>query len=255
MRLNDLNAVLDETQVELFSPFKQMLCARLNVPYQVSDKGRREDFGNLPDPPFLVEIKFDGERFQIHYDSARPSDEKFRFFSRSGIDHTSNFKSTLTHRLMPKVKSTCSSFILDGEMMAYRKSTGGFTHKGQNIDVRKMKPDDPEHCPAFVAFDIVYYNGRCFTNVPLQERLELMHEAVEEEAGVITLSQVKTLDSKELILEELNEAVDDFQEGLIVKQLNTVYEIGKRAQTWLKIKPEVRHGLLYQYEMYVKRSN
>ena len=239
MRLNDPNAVIDETQVQLFSPFKQMLCARLNVKYDLSNEGKREDFGNLPDPPFLVELKFDGERFQIHYDSARPSGQQFRFFSRSGIDNTVNFERTLTHRLMPRVKSSCSSFILDGEMMAYRKSTGGFTHKGQNIDVRRMKSDDAEHCPAFVAFDIVYYNGRSLTNVPLQERLELVHETVEEEEGVITLSQVKTLNSKELILAELNEAVDDFQEGLIVKQLDSVYEIGKRASTWLKIKPEV----------------
>src|SRR5207237_5096551 len=91
--------------------------------------GRKRPF-ELPDAPFLIETKWDGERFQIHYELDESTGlETFKYFSRNGYDYTQQFGETLTPRLKeqfvqsPKVKS----FILDGEMMAWNYARQAFT--------------------------------------------------------------------------------------------------------------------------------
>ena len=86
---------ITENEVELFQPFKPMLCTRLTKLKGDDDDENgdgiglksisRKDIAGLPPPPFLVETKCDGERFQIHYDSTRPPHDQFRYFSRQII--------------------------------------------------------------------------------------------------------------------------------------------------------------------------
>ncbi|CAG7733646.1 unnamed protein product, partial [Allacma fusca] len=241
IQLNDPGAQIDDTSLQLFQPFKPMLCARLNsMEATPKPKSSRIEPVTLPSPPFLLETKWDGERFQIHYDSSQPPNNCFRYFSRNGYDFTSNFNLTLTPRLKQCIKS-CESFIVDGEMMAWKKSSGTFTQKGSNIDVKKMRPDNPNHCPAFVAYDIVYFNGESLLKRPLKSRMEILMKqtlVLEPKDGTVYLSEQRIAQSKEQVMEALNEAVDDLQEGLVVKDLQSSYEIGKRQNSWLKIKPE-----------------
>lgn len=79
---------------------------------------------------FIVEKKFDGERFQIHM-----KDGLFKYFSRNGFDYTKTYGKSLsegfyTPSLAGVFKRKIKSVILDGEMMGYNKRTKEFGSKG-----------------------------------------------------------------------------------------------------------------------------
>ena len=243
LQLHDPSTTLDESkQVIMFKPFEQMLCGRLLVKYEASEndpKRRKESFGYLPPFPFIAETKFDGERFQMHYDSSREPSDQFRWFSRSRINYTSNFEQTLTRYIAPLIQPSCKSCILDGEMMAWKHSGEGYTHKAHQVDVRHMDTD-PLHRPCFVVFDLVYYNGEAIMKRPLVERLRILESIFTFKEGIVKMSRQKMIRNQEELMRELNEAVANSQEGLIIKDTKSVYEIGTRSNQWLKVKPEVR---------------
>ena len=57
--------------------------------------------------------------------------------------------------------------------------------------------------------------------------------------GLIHLSEQRKIESKEKVIEVLNEAINQLEEGLVVKELSSKYVLGRRHKSWLKIKPEV----------------
>ena len=67
--LNDPAVRLHEVEVSLFSPFRPMLAERCNV-RTVEESMKKSQF-------YYVEIKYDGERFQLHVENG-----VFRYFSR-----------------------------------------------------------------------------------------------------------------------------------------------------------------------------
>lgn len=258
-KINDPSLDVDEIDVFLFNHFRPMLATRMDIidsAFEASSLGASEDVPgatskkiskwgkptpvSLPSPPFYVETKWDGERFQIHYDG-----HDFKYFSRRAFDFSHKFNETLTPQLRRQIQPGVESFILDGEMMAYHKRYKMFTQKGYNIDVKTMNKDNPNHCPVFVAFDVVYHNGIVLTRLPLKDRLLKLKSAFVPKEDVIRISEVKILNTKEEVIDCLNTAIDNLEEGLIAKDPNSTYEAGKRLETWLKIKPEVLH-LLHQ---------
>lgn len=247
-RLNDPSLKISVDEIVLFNHFKPMLATRMDVIDSSFDAGgsldgasggaqkstSKKDVVRLPPPPFYVETKWDGERFQIHYDAGQ-----FKYFSRRGFDFSHKFNETLTPALRPTIAPGVKSFIIDGEMMAYNKKYRIFTQKGYNIDVKTMNKDNPTHCPVFVAFDLVYYNGTVLLKTPLQQRREKLVKVFHPKEDAIRLSEVKTMNTKEQVVDCLNSAIDDGEEGLIAKDLSSTYEPAQRLVTWLKIKPEV----------------
>lgn len=115
------------------------------------DVARLSSFFTAERPELFIETKLDGERVQIHKD---PSGN-FRYFSRFGeflcIKISSNFNcflyrngfdfstafgqnqsgGSLTHRLVKALEPSVSSFILDGEMMAWDTKSMTFKQKGR----------------------------------------------------------------------------------------------------------------------------
>lgn len=253
-KLNDPEAEIDDVDILLLNHFRPMLATRMDIIDSAFEGGSlgssgsaeskerttcksnwgKPDAVTLPPPPFYVETKWDGERFQIHFDGSQ-----LKYFSRRAFDFTHKFDETLTKKLLLQIKPGVHSFILDGEMMAFHLKHQMFTLKGHNIDVKTINKDNQNHCPVFVAFDLVYYNGIVLTKVPLRDRLDKLKAVFEAKEDVIRLSEVKMLNTKEEVIEKLNSAIDDGEEGLIVKDMNSHYEPGKRLVTWLKIKPEV----------------
>lgn len=261
-KLNDPAKEVENIDVLLFSHFRPMLATRMDVIDSTYDTGGslnstgshetsktkagkpKADVVSLPPPPFYVETKWDGERFQIHYDG-----QEFKYFSRRAFDFSGKFNQTLTPKLKQRINSGVKSFIVDGEMMAFHKKYKIFTQKGYSIDVKTMNKDNPNHCPVFVAFDLVYYNGEVLTKRPLKERLEKLTRVFAVKEDTVRLSEVQIMNSKEDVISCLNRAIDDGEEGLIAKNMNSSYEPGKRPVTWLKIKPEVNRFdfVMYKY--------
>jgi len=101
-----------------------------------------------PDP-FIMELKLDGERMQLH-----KQDGTYRYYSRKGKDYTYLYgTSSREGSLTPFIHADCfadnvTSCIIDGEMLAYDPMTESFapftTLKSAALDrvcARRRRPD------------------------------------------------------------------------------------------------------------------
>ncbi|XP_023029983.2 DNA ligase 4 isoform X1 [Leptinotarsa decemlineata] len=228
--LANQNVRLHELDIELFEAFRPMLSKRID-----GVNFKKE----LPDNKlFYVENKFDGERFQLHL-----RDNEFKYFSRNGFDFTENLgKSYETGIFTPHLKGlfdkNIKNAILDGELMVWNKKTKQFGSKGMALDVKKLRQDNL-HQPCFVVYDIILLNNRVLTNVPFRERIEILKTVFcNVKIGTIVLSKVKQVHSRQEIIDELNQAVDNEEEGIILKDPDSVYKYSDRNSGWFKLKLE-----------------
>ncbi|GLC37312.1 hypothetical protein PLESTM_000567400 [Pleodorina starrii] len=149
---------------------------------------------------FVVEVKFDGERMQVH----RTGPDSFNFFSRRGLDHGSKREFSV---LGPALGALLSQerMILDGEMVVWNKTRqvfepfGGLTavidaiNRGAGPSERiRMKmgssinTSDPDYVfPTageveliYVAFDVLFIDGGSVLDKPLGERHQLLRRAL-----------------------------------------------------------------------------
>lgn len=187
---------------------------------------------------FLLEKKFDGERFQIHM-----KDGKFSYFSRRGINFTHTFgenydEGLYTPKLRDTFKDSVKSFIFDGEMMGFNKETDEFGSKGMHFDVKNLS-EDSKHQPCFIAFDILLLNDEVLTKRPISERVQLLSSLIVSVRGIIMVSTVDRFKTKQELLDQLNKAVDNEEEGIVFKKPNSMYKPNSRKEGWWKLKLEV----------------
>jgi ATP-dependent DNA ligase len=57
-------------------------------------------------------------------------------------------------------------------------------HVGQNVDVKSL-PSSGAVIPCFCAFDVLLFNGKVVTNLPLKERVPLLDRIFKDTSGVI----------------------------------------------------------------------
>lgn len=87
---------------------------------------------------------------------------------------------------------------------------------------------------------MLYFNGEVLTNKPLIDRLEILEKIITPKLGVVDLVPRKRVSSKSEVFDALNKAIDDCEEGLIMKEILSVYKPNVRNKGgWYKIKPEV----------------
>lgn len=55
---------------------------------------------------------------------------------------------------------------------------------GQNVDVKSL-PSSGAVIPCFCAFDVLLFNGKVVTNLPLKERVPLLDRIFKDTSGVI----------------------------------------------------------------------
>ncbi|CAH0695405.1 unnamed protein product [Spodoptera exigua] len=240
-----------ELGIEMFHAISPMLSERLdvkNIAKQLS-----------PDKTYQIENKFDGERFQIHM-----RDGKFEYFSRRGFSFTKNFGNSydsglLTLHFKDVFSSGVTSFILDGEMMGWHKQYQCFGCKGMAFDVKKIT-ENSRFQPCFCAFDILYYNGRTLVGppekggLPLRERLLILDKVFTDKTGVIKHSDRRTLSKTTIfpeILDALNKAIENQDEGIVVKDVDSYYIPNRRNAGWYKIKPEYTEGAMSDLDLVI----
>ena len=83
----------------------------------------------------------------------------------------------------------------------------------------------------FVAYDILYFDGKDLTDKPLTERKEILSKAVTEGHN---LSVSRWIEKKGVAFFEL--AKKENLEGIVAKKKDGLYHIGKRTSEWIKIK-------------------
>lgn len=97
-----------------------------------------------------------------------------------------------------------------------------------------------------IAFDILMYDGKDLTNLPLRDRkkyLQLAFDNIKDLIDIELVANSNGLSTRDFY----NQIVSVGGEGLVVKDLDSLYDIkGKRAGEWVKIKRSVTGSLLEQ---------
>ncbi|MEM3549655.1 MAG: ATP-dependent DNA ligase [Candidatus Bathyarchaeia archaeon] len=182
--------------------------------------------------PVRAEYKLDGSRLQIHKWGTQ-----IWLYSRRGVEKSK----TLPEIVEIAEKFKVQSCIVDSEVIAVDQDGKPlpFQVMLERTVPRELTPEEVEEKAKRVkitikAFDVLFLNGRELTGLPLRERRKYLYEAVPEEyiaEGIDCQNEVE-------LIRFYDEALRRKYEGIVVKNLNAPYEIGKRTYTWLKLKPE-----------------
>lgn len=256
-RLND-----NDWDIKVSLPFVPQLTKRVsNESYDIIINKRLNK-------KFLMEEKMDGERIQLHF---QDFGKNINFYSRRGIDYSNLYGHNLSDNgLITRHLNFLSNVrdcILDGEMITYDienekilpfglvKSIASNKNKKnknednkndqdneidqdnenqqQNIDI-----DNSCYHPLFMIFDLVYLNGTSLVNVPLYQRKEYLNYILRPKLNFVEIIPFQMGTNANSIKNFLARAIEYNSEGIILKNIYSKYMIGKRIDTWIKIKPE-----------------
>ncbi|XP_076808951.1 DNA ligase 4-like isoform X1 [Clavelina lepadiformis] len=241
-RLPDIDVCLSDAEIELFQPFRPMLALNAKL----------EEIEKLMDyKPFLIEIKYDGERSQVHKDG-----KQYKYFSRNGKEYSTVFgetpyKGTITPYIHDCFSAEVQSCILDGEMMGYHSEMKIFMQKGAQFDIKHVT-EDSELQPCLVVFDLLYLNGKRLTSLSQTERHEKLRSVINPVEGRLQFSEDKQASLNQDVVRYLNDAIDRREEGIIVKHPEAKYAPNKRKGSgWLKIKPEYTLGVVDDLDLVI----
>lgn len=176
----------------------------------------------LSDKPFnnsewLYEIKWDGYRAVAYLNNSRvellsrhqqPFNEKFGVISEA-------------------LKKLRLKAVLDGEIVALnKKGLPDFQALQQYLQQGKSA-----HL-AYEVFDLLWYNGKDITMLPLEARKAILQELLPNNDPLIRISQHIKGDG----LRFYKAAVARGMEGIMAKAADSAYAMGRRTDAWLKVK-------------------
>ncbi|OQR76922.1 DNA ligase 4-like [Tropilaelaps mercedesae] len=243
MTLYDYDLQVDIPRVCVGKPFGFMLSARTNLATVESDMANDE---------FFMEIKFDGERVQVH-----KKDAELSYFSRGYGEYSHVYgestadQRTLGEYLGRSIDPHVVTCILDGEMMSYNKQKKKFVSKGCNVDVKRMHVDDVVNHQCFVVFDCLYHNGRLLTEEPFETRRSILESFLTPIEGRVQLSKVERGKCKEDVVAFMNRAIDAKEEGIVVKMASSKYVPNHRDAGWVKLKPDYMNEVISDLDVLI----
>eukprot|EP01147_Barroeca_monosierra_P009635 gene9635-1856_t len=195
-------------------------------------------------PAFIMEIKYDGERIHLHKHG-----NSFHYFSRNRVDFSSAYNSddrTLSHakNISHLFHSSVKTCILDGEMVGFDRESQSVVVKGDNFDVKALGRQGPTHdkypnaMQCYIVFDIIYLNGEPWYDRPLRERKQVLSQILIPDNERMIVAPYQIGRNSEDFLKFANLAIDHREEGVIIKDIDSKYILGRRDKSWIKWKPE-----------------
>jgi DNA ligase 1 len=170
-----------------------------------------------------VEWKLDGIRLQIHRDG-----EAVKIFTRNLNDVTDRLADAVA-----LVKTfPAQQFVLDAEglVLAHGGRASAFQDTLANFGSEQSGATN-ERLQVF-CFDLLYVDGVDLLDSPLAVRTQQLRHLV----GVHAVPQLVTTDPK-AAASFADDALSRGHEGVVVKDLDSPYEAGRRGKSWRKVKP------------------
>jgi len=279
---------LEEARMRLFHPLGFMLAAEV--------KSSEEATSYFTDAQ--IEDKYDGIRAQVHCGEGR-----VRIFSRTQDEISESFP-----ELPPVFQNSPEPLVLDGEILAWgtldmKNATGSalpFSALQRRLGRKRVSDKLMREVPVvYVAFDVLFADNELVIDRPLRERSEMLTKIIERLAEMqhaapsmhrasqpsLAFDQEETTvnfprmmraplcqaHTAEEIDEIFVEARARGNEGLMIKNRETLYTPGRRGHAWLKIKRELatldcvvtavefgngkRAGVLSDYTFAVRAEN
>ena len=183
--------------------------------------------------PCAIEYKYDGFRMLIH-----KKGNNVLLFTRSLENVTKQFPEVAD---FVRKYVTGESFILDSEAVGFDKKTKEykpFQEISQRIrrkyDIEKLQNELPIEINVF---DILYYNGKSLLNEPFEKRTALIKKIIKNHPYKIIHSKQIITSDEALAAKFYKQALKENQEGVMFKNLQAIYQPGRRVGHMLKIKP------------------
>ncbi len=178
------------------------------------------------DPEWLYELKWDGYRALVRIDR----DGKVSVSSRSGNDFVQKF---------PELAELGEAFserpaIVDGEIVVLdEQGRSSFQALQERLD-RYGRRGTGKRPITFVAFDLIYGNGRDLRGEPLEVRKAAL-ESILSGHGPVIFSKHVAGDGTKLFAFAREHGL----EGIIAKRRDSTYQ-SRRSRDWLKVKVHAR---------------
>jgi bifunctional non-homologous end joining protein LigD len=177
------------------------------------------------DDNWIFEPKWDGVRA-----IATCSEDDTMLLSRNQNEITTTYPelAKLHERLV------CFDAIVDGEIVAMHKGRPSFERLQSRInlqnahDIARVAKEIPI---SFVAYDVLYLDGRSLIKTPIEERKAILDELIVVSDSVQVSPWVR---AEGTTLYEAASAQS--LEGIVAKKLGGPYRPGRRAKDWLKVK-------------------
>lgn len=206
--------------VRVGSPIRMALAERLATAAEIVQKlGRCQ-----------IERKYDGLRLQCH-----KSGESVEIFSRNLKRMTPMFPD-LSEAIIRQIRAKTA--IFEGEAVAVNEETGEL-YPFQVTAQRRRKYHVAEQAKEFplvlFAFDLLYSDGRDYTQRPYQERRTRLAQLIAE-GERIRLAEGIVTDDPGRIEQYFDESIEKGLEGIIAKRLDAGYQAGARNFNWIKLK-------------------
>lgn len=183
--------------------------------------------GRLVREPFdsakhLFELKWDGMRALAFVEGG-----ELRLFSRNARNITSQFPKLA--EMTGQVSS--SPVVLDGEIVCLdEQNRPSFSRLQQRLQAKRvgLRRSHPVH---FIAFDLLYAQGRSIMKMPLVDRKNRLNQVLQPTECVQACEFVEN-DGTAFFEATCNLGL----EGIMAKEKSSIYIPGQRSPHWLKIK-------------------
>jgi DNA ligase-1 len=209
--------------IELGKPMRVMLA--------VKSKDLKTALKNAKDP--VVEYKYDGMRTIIEKKGS-----KIWIFTRRLENVTKQFPDLVK---LCKKRIKANECIIEGELLGIDPKSGRpypFQKLSQRIrrkyNIEKMMKEIPVEMNFF---DIVYLNGKSFFDKPLKERFRNLKKIIRQKKGKFQIAERLETKNFKKADKFYKKALELGHEGVVVKNLNANYKVGRHVGHWWKVKP------------------
>lgn len=210
---------LARLSLQLGHPLKPMLAQSAD---SVSDALERME------QPLALEYKLDGARVQIH-----KHDDVIQLFSRQLSDLTYSLPE-ITDLARREIRARDA--IVEGEVIAIDNSNRPrpfqvlMRRVGRERDIEQLQKEIPVQ---LFLFDCLFREGQVLLDRPNMERWQVLQE-IAGDIDLVPRLETPTVEEGEAFLKQARAAG---HEGLMAKQMTSLYTPGERGKYWLKIKP------------------
>ena len=177
------------------------------------------------DENYIFELKLDGIRCIAYLDKDKTYLRNKR--NKELVDIYPELKN-----IHEQAKKRC---ILDGELVVLNPDGSPnfmlLQKRSLLSDPLKIEFESEKHKVHFVAYDILYLDSESLTGRPLIERKQLLEKNIKENDD---LSISRYIEGQGIKLFNLTKKLK--LEGIVAKEKNSTYEIGKHSKNWIKIK-------------------
>lgn len=174
---------------------------------------------------WISQVKWDGVRILTYYDG-----QTVRLFNRKLNERSSHYPE------ISAIETYCKahSVILDGEVIALGEDGKPSFHKVMRRDgIRRLErvQDAARRIPiSYMIFDVVFCDNEWKNKWPLHDRLALLNDIIAPNEQIQIVPSMAEGKNLLQVIKQQN------MEGVVVKDLNSQYQIEGKDQRWRKIK-------------------